>query len=154
MARYVARVQTPMPVPDAFALVCDMRTFETWDPGIAKVVQVVGEGPGPGATYEVTTAGFPRGVTLRYVTTALDVPADPSDPHEVLLEARSAALSSFDRITVTAAPGGSVVVYDADLRLAGPLRLGDVGLALAFRWIGARAEAGLREATSGVSVAA
>ena len=154
MARFVARVQSPMPVADAFALFSDMRTFATWDPGIPRVEQVVGEGAGPGAAYEVTAAAFLRDITLRYVTEEYHVPDDPTDPPEVLLVARGPLLTSFDRITVTSTPAGSMIVYDADLRLTGILRLGDPGLRLAFRWIGARAEAGMRKATSGVSVPA
>lgn len=141
-----------MSVTDAFALVADMRTFETWDPGIRRVRQVVGDGPGPGATYEVRVAGFPRDLTLRYVTEQYVVPTSASAPREVVLVARSLLLRSVDRITVTAAPGGSLVVYDADLTLAGPLRLGDLGLRVAFAWIGSRAEAGLRQASAGTSV--
>lgn len=154
MARYVARVHTPMPVLDAFALVSDMRTFENWDPGVSAVEQVVGDGPGEGATYDVKVSAIPRDITLRYVTERYEVPASRTEPHTVLLVARSLPLTSVDEITVRSAPGGSLVVYDADLRLNGPLRLGDLSLRVAFSWIGGRAESGLREALGGVSVAA
>jgi hypothetical protein len=153
MARYVARVHSPLPVPEAFAQVADMRRFEAWDPGIAAVTQVVGRGAGPGAAYDVTVTLLP-GLTLRYVTEEFDAPSDPSRPREVLLVARSLLFSSVDRITVTPEGDGSLIVYDADVRLPGPLRLGDLGLRVVFSWIAGRAEAGLRAATAGVPVAA
>lgn len=154
MARYVIRIHTPMSVTDAFALVSDMRTFADWDPGLTAVQQVEGDGPGLGAAYDVRVAAVPRDLTLRYVTERYDVPASRTQPHTVLLVARSLVLTSVDEITVTSAPGGCLVVYDADLRLNGPLRLGDLSLRLAFSWIAGRAEAGLRDALGGVSVPA
>lgn len=143
-----------MSVLDAFALVSDMRTFQDWDPGISSVEQVVGDGPGEGATYDVKVSAIPRDLTLRYVTERYEVLQSRTQPHTVLLVARGLLLTSVDEITVTSAPGGCVVVYDADLRLRGPLRLGDLSLRAAFSWIGGRAESGLRTALGGVSVAA
>ena len=153
MARYVARVNSPLSVPEAFAQVSDMRQFEAWDPGISTVTQVVGHGAGPGAAYDVTVT-LPPGLTLRYVTEEFDAPSDPRRPREVLLVARTPLFSSVDRISVTPEGDGSLIVYDADVRLPGPLRLGDLGLRVVFGWIGGRAEAGLRVATAGMSVAA
>ncbi|MGB7979444.1 MAG: SRPBCC family protein [Candidatus Nanopelagicales bacterium] len=152
MARYVARVRTPMSVVDAFALVSDMRTFAEWDPGVRAVDQVVGDGPGAGAEYDVRVSAVPRDLVLRYVTERYEVGSSPTRTWEVLLVARGALFTSVDLITVTAAPGGSLVVYDADLRLTGPLRVADLGLRVAFSWIGGRAEAGLRAALRGTSV--
>jgi hypothetical protein len=159
MARYVARVHTAMSVVDAFALVSDMRTFADWDPGVRSVTQVVGDGPGRGAEYDLSAAAVPLlplpvGLPLHYVTERYEVPASRTSPREALLVARHPVLTSVDLITATAAPGGSLVVYDADLRLNGPLRLGDLGLRAAFSWIGGRFEAGLRSALDGTSVPA
>ena len=97
---------------------------------------------------------LPPGLTLRYVTEEFDAPSDPRRPREVLLVARTPLFSSVDRISVTPEGDGSLIVYDADVRLPGPLRLGDLGLRVVFGWIGGRAEAGLRVATAGMSVAA
>ena len=52
--------------------------------------------------------------------------------------------TSIDRITVEPDGTGSVITYDADLRLNGVLRIGDLGLRLVFGQIGDRAAAGLR----------
>ncbi len=153
MARYVARVHSPLPVPEAFGLVADMRRFASWDPGVTKVSQVVGNGPGPGATFDVTVT-LPPLWTLRYVTEEFDAPSDPSRPREALLVARTPLFSSVDRVSAEPEGDGSLITYDADVRLAGPLRLGDLGLRAVFQWIGRRAEGGLQEAASVAPVAA
>ena len=78
----------------------------------------------------------------RYVTTV----KTKKPPKEVF--AYMADLRNFAKwdpgITVEPDGAGSAVTYDADLRLNGVLRLGDLGLRLMFGRIGDRAAAGLR----------
>lgn len=145
MARYVTRVRSPLAPQEAFDFIADLRNFAVWDPGVRAVQQVDGDGPGAGASYDVTLDG-PGGTTLRYRTHEFEPPLSTR------VIASNWALTSDDRITVDADPEGygSVVTYEADLRLRGVLRLGDPLLGLAFRRIGHRAAAGLREALDGV----
>ncbi|WP_396894604.1 SRPBCC family protein [Mycolicibacterium sp.] len=123
---------------EAFAYMADLRNFAKWDPGVKAVQQVKGSGGGPDTVFDVTVAGVGRDLTLRYVTEEYDA------PRNVLVVARSAVFTSIDRITVEPDGSGSVVTYDADLRLNGVLRVGDLGLRLMFGVIGDRAAAGLR----------
>jgi len=146
MARYVTTVRTGMTPQEAFAYLADLRNFAEWDPGVKAVRQVEGSGGGPGAVFDVTVAGVGRDLTLRYVTEEHDA------PRNLLVVARSAIFTSIDRITVEPDGTGSVVTYDADLRLNGVLRLGDLGLRLVFGVIGDRAAAGLRRALDGQAV--
>jgi hypothetical protein len=88
--------------------------------------------------FDVTVASPGRDLTLRYVTKEYDA------PRNLLVVARSSVFTSIDRITVKPDGTGSVVTYDADLRLNGVLRVGDLGLRLVFGQIGDRAAAGLR----------
>jgi carbon monoxide dehydrogenase subunit G len=138
MARYVTKVRTARTPQEAFAYMADLRNFAEWDPGVKAVKQVEGSGGGPGTTFDVTVAGPGRDLTLRYVTEEHDA------PRNLLVVARSLTLTSIDRITVEPDGTGSVVTYDADLRLNGVLRIGDLGLRLVFGRIGDRAAAGLR----------
>ena len=138
MARYVTTVRTAKTPQEVFAYMADLRNFAKWDPGVKAVKQVMGSGGGPGNVFDVTVAGIGRDLTLRYVTEEYDA------PRNLLVVARSTVFTSIDRITVKPAGAGSVVTYDADLRLNGVLRVGDLGLRLAFGWIGDRAAAGLR----------
>jgi carbon monoxide dehydrogenase subunit G len=141
MARYVTTVRTSWNADEAFSYMADLRNFARWDPGVRRVTQIQGDGPGPDAEFDVAVAAVPRELVLRYRTVEF------AAPHTVLVVARSALLTSEDRITVVSEPdGGSSVTYDADLRLGGPLRLADPGLRLVFGRIGDRAAAGLRRA--------
>lgn len=138
MARYVTKVRTPRTPQQAFAYMADLRNFAEWDPGVKAVKQVEGSGGGADSVFDVTVAGPVLDLTLRYLTEEYDA------PRNLLVVARSLVFTSIDRITVEPDGTGSVVTYDADLRLNGPLRIGDLGLRLVFDRIGDRAAAGLR----------
>lgn len=138
MARYVTTVRSAKTPQEAFAYMADLRNFAEWDPGVKAVRQVKGTGGGPDAVFDVTVAGPVLDLTLRYVTEEHDA------PRTLLVVARSSVFTSIDRITVEPDGTGSVVTYNADLRLNGVLRVGDLGLRLVFGAIGDRAAAGLR----------
>ena len=140
MARYVTTVRTAKTPQEAFDYMADLRNFAEWDPGVKAVRQVQGAGGGPDSVFDVTVAGIGRDLTLRYLTEEYDA------PRNLLVVARSSVFTSIDRITVEPDGTGSVVTYDADLRLNGVLRVGDLGLRLMFGQIGERAAAGLRRA--------
>jgi len=142
MARYCMRIRTDWPVEESFAYLADLTNFADWDPGVASSVQVVGDGPAVGSEYDVEASGS----TLRYIVDVYDA------PHRVRAHARNRWLTSVDTITVAAAGLGSVVTYDADLRLHGILRLGDPLLMAIFHRIGDRAADGLRQRLHGTRV--
>jgi len=142
MARYVTKVRTRRPAAEVFAFMADLRHFAEWDPGVRKVAQVQGSGGGAGAVFDVTVAGI-RETTLRYRT------VEYRAPEELLVVAKSVFLTSTDRITVRSEGETTVVTYDADLKLNGPLGLADPFLRMALRTIGDRAAAGLRRALDG-----
>jgi hypothetical protein len=146
MARYVTKVRSPLAPSEAFDFVADLRNLAVWDPGVRAVQQVAGDGPGADAAYDVTLNNPGPATTLRYLTLEFEAPTTTR------VVASNRLLTSDDRITVEADPdgSGSIVTYDADLRLHGLLRLGDPVLGLVFRRIGDRAAAGLRTSLDGV----
>lgn len=146
MARYQTGVKTPLGAAEAFLYVADLTNFAEWDPGVRRSVQVAGEGSAVGAAYDVTVAAVPRDLTLRYEVVEHDA------PHTCLVRARSTVFTSTDRITVEPDGDGTIVTYDAELVLNGPLGLFDPVLRLAFGRIGDRAAAGLRQALQGEAV--
>jgi hypothetical protein len=137
-----------MPADEAFTFMADLRNFAAWDPGVTKVDQVEGVGGGAGAVFDVTVKGVPKDMVLRYRTTEFD----PST--KVVARAESTLLTSLDTITVVRDGKGSVVTYDAELTLNGPLGLVDPVLGLMFGRIGDRAAAGLVKALGGARVTA
>lgn len=143
MARYVTKVRSPWAPDRAFAFMADLTNFVHWDPGVKAAEQTVGSGGGPDAVFEVTVAGWPRELLLSYRT------VEHRDGEFVRAVAETSMLVSDDRITVSADGAGSIVEYDADLRLKGALAVADWPLRLAFKRIGDRAAAGLRVALEG-----
>ena len=147
MARYTTTVRTDMPPAEAFAFMADLRNFENWDPGVERATQVEGSGGGPDAIFDVQIDAPGPGLTLRYVTEEYDA------PRRVVVKATSKMFTSFDRIDVeSAADGGSLVTYDAELRLNGPLSIFDIVLRPIFDRIGGRADRGLQDALDGERV--
>jgi carbon monoxide dehydrogenase subunit G len=146
MARYVTTVRTPRSPQEAFEYMADLRNFADWDPGVTKVVQVDGDGAGPDGVFDVTVKNPGKDLTLRYRTREFE------SPRFARVVATSTMFTSDDRITVEPDGDGSLVTYDAELRLNGPLRLADPLLKLAFGRIGDRAAAGLRTALDGTAV--
>ena len=146
MARYSSTVRTPRSPDEAFAYMADLRNFALWDPGVTGVRQVHGEGGGPKSVFDVVVKSVGGGTTLQYITTRYD------EPRSVQVEARSSLLTSIDRIDVVPDGTGSLVTYDAELRLNGPLGIFDLGLKPVFKRIGDRAAAGLERALGGERV--
>ncbi len=146
MARYVVHVRSPKPAAEAFAYMADLSNFAEWDPGVAGVEQVQGDGPGPDAAFDVEVKGIAGSLTLRYHVTAYD------PPDKVVAKAQSRLLTSLDTITVRDDGDGSVVTYDAELKLNGLLGLANPLLGLSFNRIGDRAATGLVRALDGKKV--
>ena len=146
MARYSTTVRTPRPPDEAFAYMADLRNFAHWDPGVTSVSQVRGQGGGPKSVFDVVVKSIGGGTTLQYVTTQYD------EPRTVRVEARSSLLTSIDRINVVADGKGSLVTYDAELRLNGLLGVFDLGLKPMFKRIGDRAATGLERSLGGERV--
>ena len=135
MARYLVRIRSPKSPDEAFAYMANLENFAEWDPGVTRAEQVEGEGPGPGAAYDVTVKGLRA--PLRYRTTRFE------PPNSIVALAESRFLTSLDTITIESDGEGSIVTYDAKLTLNGPLALADPILGLSFGRIGDRATAGL-----------
>jgi carbon monoxide dehydrogenase subunit G len=146
MARYRTTIRTPRTPEDAFAFMADLRNFESWDPGVRRAIQVDGDGGGPDATFDVVVDAPGKGLTLRYVTTEYDL------PRHVTVRAESKMFTSLDRIDVVPDGDGSLVTYDAELVLNGPLGGLDIVLRPFFDRIGGRADRGLQEALDGKKV--
>ena len=146
MARFSTTVRTDMAPAEAFAFMADLRNFEDWDPGVQRATQVEGQGGGPDASFDVVVDAPGKGLTLRYVTTEYDA------PRHVVVRAESRMFTSLDRIDVEPDGAGSLVTYDAELRLNGPLGVFDLVLRPFFDRIGGRADDGLQRALAGEKV--
>jgi carbon monoxide dehydrogenase subunit G len=140
MASYVASVDTERPPEAAFAYLSDFSTTEQWDPGVLEAERL-GDGPiGEGTAFRLVAAFMGRRTTLTYRIVEFD------PPNAVTFRGENATVISLDRITFEPSATGTHIVYDADLKLKGLMRIADPLLALAFKRVGDRALAGMRKA--------
>lgn len=139
MPQYVVTVPSSKTPQQAFRLMADMTSFPAWDPGISRVVQTKGSGPGADAVFDVTVGSVAgRSVILRYATEEF-VPDS-----RVLLVGKNSLFTSTDLITIQPSSTGCTITYDAQLTFNGLLSPLNIGLGLVFSKIGDRAAAGLR----------
>jgi carbon monoxide dehydrogenase subunit G len=140
MARYSGTVTTSHPPEEVFDYLADFSSVAEWDPGV-KEAYPVNSGGARGAQFKVISRFLGRDVPLTYRAVELN------RPHRVVLQAISDTVVSTDTISFRPLPdGGTLVTYDADLRLKGAMRLADLPMRLIFRRIGDRARDGLEEA--------
>jgi len=138
MARYTAIVPSTLPAPQAFDLLANFDSVRDWDPTVPHAERLDDGELGVGSVFRVVVAFGPRKMPLTYVIREYD-------PQErVRLEAVTELFTSDDVITVTPTPQGSTVTYDANLRMHGPAKPADPLVQMAFRVIGAGAQAGLK----------
>lgn len=142
MARYTASINSAMSVEDAFDYLADFSSVSEWDPSAVRA-DLLDPAPGLGARYEVAVRFAGREIELTYRTTEFE------RPDRVTLVAESSTVTSEDTITFAPSAAGSIVTYDADLRLKGPLKLGDPILGVLFKRLGDNAKAGMRRELGG-----
>jgi hypothetical protein len=142
VARYHATVESRSSAAETFRYLAAFSNAAEWDPGVLSGEQL---DPGPvraGSRFRLVVPFLGVRTPLTYEVTRL-VPG-----REVLLGAVSGVLRSTDTIVVTGDADGSMVSYDAEVRLRGPLRVLDPILRPGFRAVAERAAAGLAGALS------
>jgi dehydrogenase/reductase SDR family protein 12 len=144
MARYRGTVVSERSVEETFDYLAEFSNAAEWDPGVDRAERL-DEGPmGVGAVFRLDVRVGARATPLDYRVVAYDRPG------RVVLLGESNAIRSEDTVTVVPRPGGgSVLTYDADLRLLGGLSVFNPVLSAPFRRIGDRGLAGLRRVLSG-----
>jgi NAD(P)-dependent dehydrogenase (short-subunit alcohol dehydrogenase family) len=143
MSRYQGTVVSERPAEETFDYMAEFSNAAEWDPGVAGAERL-DDGPvGLGSVFRLGVRIGSRVTPLDYRVVAYD------RPHRVVLLGESDTIRSEDTMTVVPRPeGGSILTYDADLRLLGPLALLNPLLPLPFRRIGDRGLGGLRSVLS------
>ncbi len=139
MARYRASIETQWTPDEAFVYLSDFSTSIEWDPSIVEAGRIGTGAVGQGTEFRLVAEFLGHETPLTYRVVEYEPPS------AVTFVAENAKVISRDRITFETIATGTLVTYDAYLRLKGPLRLADPLLALAFNRIGNPALAGLRE---------
>lgn len=140
MAHYRGQIDSPRSVEETFDYIADFRSITEWDP-TAVEAEMLGDAPGTGTRFRVLVRLAGRENEFVYTTIAYD------RPDRFVLRAETSTVVSEDIVTVSAAPGGGArLIYDADLRPKGLMKLADPVLGLLFKRLGDNAAAGLRRA--------
>jgi len=141
MAGYRTTIQSNKTPEEAFEYLADFTNAREWDPGVIAGENLTGEPLGPGSRFRLVSRFLGRRIPLEYRIIAFE------PPRRVVFQADHAAVCSTDEIRFVTFGDGTSVTYQADLRLKGPLGWPmNPFFALAFRRVGDRAAAGLRNA--------
>jgi len=139
MANYTATIATPRPISEVFDYLSDFSSTLEWDPGVVEAERL-SDGPiGLGSEFRIVAEFLGRRNSLLYRVIEYDA------PNLLTFRGASATVVSLDRLTFESFGAGTQLTYNAELTLKGPFRLADPLLALAFRRVGDRALAGLRQ---------
>lgn len=137
MASYTAKVQTGWTRQEAFDYLADFSSVSDWDPNIPRAECVSGPPRQLGAKFEVDFEAIGQNFTLTYETIEIE------EPSKVVLRSDKTGISSLDTLTFEPSGDGTLVTYEAELTLSGPLKLADPVLQAGFDKAGAEAEGGL-----------
>jgi hypothetical protein len=138
MAKYSGTVSSAHPKERVWSYLADLRSVAEWDPSIEAAHLRAGTPRAAGSSYEIEISFFGRRIALPYRT----IEVEPG--RRIVFAAETGAVAIRDEAVVTTAKSGSRATWSAELRPKGALRLLQPLLALAFRRVGSRAEAGLR----------
>ena len=143
MAHYNASVDTPRPLEEVFAYLSDFSTTAEWDPGVVEAERLTEPPIREGSEFRLLARFLGRETPLTYRVVEFD------PPKAVTVRGENASVVSLDRMTFEPAGEGTLITYDAELSLKGPMKLADPLLGLAFKRVGDRALAGLRQTLKG-----
>jgi carbon monoxide dehydrogenase subunit G len=139
------QLEVHRPLEEVFSFVGDFANAERWDPGVASS-RALTDGPaGVGSRYELIVVFNGKRLPMTYEVTAFD------PPHRVELRGTGFTVNALDDIRFEPTERGTRIRYTADLRLRGPLRLGEPLLRSRFEETGRRAMEGIREALGGAA---
>ena len=140
MTRIHERIQTALPIEDAFDYVADFANNEEWDPGTDSSTRI-DDGPVErGARYKLAVRMGGRVAPMEYRI------RDFQRPHRVVLVGHGSGVDAVDDIRFERTDDGTAIDYTADIRLGGILRLVQPFLGGTFAKIGRDAAAGMTQA--------
>ena len=132
------RIETNLPIDDAFAYVADFANAQEWDPGVA-TAQRLDDGPvGVGSRFRLGVRLGPRVAPMEYRISVFEPPT------RVVLVGSGSGVSAIDDIRFERLDSATGLDYTADIRLGGVLRLVEPFLGGAFTNIGRNAADGMQ----------
>ena len=111
------RIETPLPIDDAFAYVADFANSQEWDPGVATAERIDAGPIGLGSRFRLGVRLGPRVAPMEYRISVFEPPT------RVVLVGSGSGVSAVDEIRFERIAAATRVDYTADIRLGGVLRL-------------------------------
>jgi carbon monoxide dehydrogenase subunit G len=111
------RIETALPIDEAFAFVADFANAAHWDPGVASAERIDAGPLGVGARYRLGVRMGGRVAPMDYEVTAFE------PLRRVVLAGTGSGVEAEDEIVFEATPAGTRIDYTADIRLRGVMRL-------------------------------
>ena len=137
MPHVVVRIPTTRPAAEVLDYMADFSHAPEWDPSVISATRLDAGPLRVTSSFDLVVRSAGRSLPLRYQVTALD-------EERVTLTARTPTLESIDTLSVAPSAEGTVFTYDARLTLIGIWRVFNPFLAVMFRSLAAKAEAGIR----------
>lgn len=117
MAVLRERIETSLPIADAFTFVADFANAALWDPGVAFAERLDASALGVGARYRLGVRMGGRVAPMDYVVTVFE------PLRRVVLAGSGSGVEAEDEIVFEATTAGTQIDYTADIRLRGVMRL-------------------------------
>ena len=140
MTRLTERIQTALPIDDAFGFVAEFANSMHWDPGVATSERIDTGPVGLGARYRLGVRMRGRVAPMEYRITTFEA------PRRVVLTGEGSGVSAVDEIRFEPAGTGTRIDYTADIRLGGLMRLAQPFVGGAFAKIARDALGGMQRA--------
>jgi carbon monoxide dehydrogenase subunit G len=140
MTRIHERIETALPIDDAFDYVADFANSHVWDPGTLSSRRLDSGPVRAGARYLLDVRMGDRVAPMEYRI------RDFERPDRVVLTGTGSKVDAVDEIRFERVGDGTVIHYTADIRLGGLLRLAQPFLGGTFARIGRDAAAGMDRA--------
>jgi dehydrogenase/reductase SDR family member 12 len=132
------RLDTALPIEDAFDYVADFANSQEWDPGVDNAERS-DDGPvGLGSRFRLGVHIGSRVTPMEYEISTFERPT------RVVLTGSGSGVSAVDDIRFEQRDGGTRIDYTADIRLGGLLRLVQPFLGGAFKTLGRNAVEGMQ----------
>jgi len=137
MTRLHERIETTLPIEQAFDYIADFANSQEWDPGVI-AAQRQGDGPlAVGTRFDLDVRMGGRVAPMEYRISEL------RRPGRVVFVGTGSNVEAVDDIRFERAGRGTVIEYTADIRLGGWLRLAQPFLGSVFARIGRDAATGM-----------
>jgi len=134
------RIETRLPIDEAFAFVADFANASHWDPGVATSEAVDDGPPRLGTRYRL-------GIRLRGRVAPMEYRVTTWQPTErVVLAGEGSGVTATDDIRFSPTPTGTAIDYTAEIRLGGWMRLVEPFAGGTFRRIAQDALDGMQHA--------